>query len=367
MQGIRGVDPKMIRGKLSQVITLAIVNLAALMVIVIGCELAFGNWFSPFVPPGAAVVDQDYTYRQTLYNPPGLIRYVRDKFGLRGVHEPLNQVQVVTVGGSTTDQRYVSEGQTWQDVWRKAANVAVANAGVDGMSSFGHIVAVADWLHKIPGFKPKYYLHYVGVNDASLAGDKGKLGDLSEEVSSWRHLIIRRSVLAKAVAKLWFRASGPREVTHRRMKVPPLLPLGEMKLASLDTHAIEKYVEQIYKPNLRRLVELSAPRGEKVIFVSQPANPALVRWQDGKTYVTTSQEGMQHWALALGMINRANREVCTESADCQFADVAGKVSFAPNDFYDLVHNTPSGARKIGEFLAQELSLAKRAAIAAPAH
>jgi hypothetical protein len=357
----------MFRSKFSQVITLVIVNLAALAVIVIGCELIFGNWFAPFVPPGAAIVDQDYTYSQTLYEPAGEIRYVRDKFGLRGVHEPLNHVQVVTVGGSTTDQRYIGEGQTWQDVWRKAGKIAVANAGVDGMSSFGHIVAVTDWLHKIPGFEPKYYLHYVGVNDASLTGDGRRLGDLSNEVSSWRHDIVRRSVLAKGLAKLWFRASGPREVTHQRMNVPPMLPLEEMKLASLDTHDIEKYVAQIYKPNLRRLLELSAQRGEKVIFASQPANPALVRWRDGKTYVAPSRQRLAHWAVALGMINRANRDVCAQSTDCQFVDVAGKVSFAADDFYDLVHNTPSGARKIGEFFAQEVPIAKRDAIAAPAH
>ncbi len=357
----------MARSKLSQVVVLLIVNVAALAGIVIGCELIFGNWFTPYVPPGAAIVDQDYTYRQSLYDPAGEIRYVRDKFGLRGVHEPLDRVQVVTVGGSTTDQRYVGEGQTWQDVWRKAGNVAVANAGVDGMSSFGHIAAVTEWLHKIPGLKPEYYLHFIGVNDASLSGDGKKLSDFSNEVSSWRHDLLRRSVLAKGLAKLWFRASGAREVTHRRMKVAPALPLDAMKQASLDTGDIEKYIAEYYKPNLRRLLELHARRGEKVIFVSQPANPAIVRWKDGKVFLAPSRDGLQHWALALGMINRANGEVCAESTNCQFVDVAAQVAFAPEDFYDLVHNTPSGARKIGEFLAQALPMAKRGAIAAPAH
>jgi hypothetical protein len=44
---------------------------------------------------------------------------------------------------------------------------------------------------------------------------------------------VRRSVPAKALAKLWFRTSGPREithqVTHQRMNVPPMLPLDAMK------------------------------------------------------------------------------------------------------------------------------------------
>jgi hypothetical protein len=43
-------------------------------------------------------------------------------------------------------------------------------------------------------------------------------------------------VLAKALAKLWFRASGPREVTHQRMNVPRMLPL--------DTGDFEKYIAQ---------------------------------------------------------------------------------------------------------------------------
>jgi hypothetical protein len=110
------LGPKMIRSEFSQVMPLIIVKLVTLATIVIGCELIIGNWFAPYVPPEAAIVDQDYTYRKNLYEPAREIRYVCDKFGLRGVCEPLNQVQVLTVGGSTTDQRSVGEGRTWQDV-----------------------------------------------------------------------------------------------------------------------------------------------------------------------------------------------------------------------------------------------------------
>jgi hypothetical protein len=110
------LGPKMIRSEFSQVMPLIIVYLVALTTIVIGCELIFGNRFALFEPPEAAIGDQDYTYRQNLYEPAREIRYVRDKFGLCGVCEPLNQLQVLTVGGSTTDQRSVGEGRTWPDV-----------------------------------------------------------------------------------------------------------------------------------------------------------------------------------------------------------------------------------------------------------
>ena len=67
------------------------------------------------------------------------------------------------------------------------------------------------------------------------------------------------------------------------------------------------------------------------------------------------------------MISRANRDVCAELANCQTGDVATKISFTPNDFYYLVHNNQSGARKVGKFLARQVPVTKRGTIAAPVH
>jgi hypothetical protein len=103
-------------------------------VLTIGVELAFGNWFTPYVIPQHVIVNRTYVYRQELYQPAGKIVYSRDRFGLRGVHEPLPKVELVTVGGSTTDQRYIGEGETWQDALRSRSGIAVANAGNDGMT-----------------------------------------------------------------------------------------------------------------------------------------------------------------------------------------------------------------------------------------
>jgi hypothetical protein len=58
----------------------------------------------------------------------------------------------------------------------------------------------------------------------------------------------------------------------------------------------------------------------------------------------------------LDEINAATRTVCNEYPDdCRLIDVANDLSFEPGDFYDLVHNTPAGARKLGEFLAPRLT------------
>lgn len=43
------------------------------------------------------------------------------RYGFRGSYPSPGAIDMVTVGGSTTDQRFVTEGKTWQDVLTKEA------------------------------------------------------------------------------------------------------------------------------------------------------------------------------------------------------------------------------------------------------
>jgi hypothetical protein len=347
------------RGKFSAFARIAAVNLLLTVAGVAAIELAFGDWRAAYMPPLGAVVDRTYVYRQNLYEPAGEIVYSRDKYGLRGVHESLSQVQLVTVGGSTTDQRYIADAQTWQEVLRSQTGIAVANAGSDGMSSFGHIVAVSEWLHQVPGFSPKYYLHYLGANDASLSAGNDA-SDRSGHDSPWLLDVRKRSMIVKSFVKAWLASGRPREVNHGQVHLGP--GATEMIKASADNNEIENFIENSYAPNLRKLIALHRKRNESVIFVSQQPNPALVRWNDDDTFVSAQFPDIQRWAVALRLINSATRSVCAEAADiCHFSDPAGKLVLEPADFYDLAHLTPSGTHKLGEFLAKDLTFLPRTA------
>ena len=53
---------------------------------------------------------------------------------------------VLTIGGSTTDQRYVNEGATWQDnLDRLIPKYDFINGGIDGQSSYGHLISMRLW------------------------------------------------------------------------------------------------------------------------------------------------------------------------------------------------------------------------------
>jgi hypothetical protein len=52
-------------------------------------------------------------------------------------------------------------------------------------------------------------------------------------------------------------------------------------------------------------------------------------------------------------LNRELLDYCARTGTTCF-DLASEVSFGVDDYYDYLHNTPSGAEKIGRYLAERL-------------
>src|SRR4029077_10169586 len=121
------------------------------------------------------------------------------------------------------------------------------------------------------------------------------------------------------------------------------------------THkAIVAYVENRYKPNLHRLIDLHQQSGEQALPVSQAAHPnAFLRYGDD-VLVSVPAE-YRSWVMALVAMNAATQQVCREHPyACHFIDVAAKLPVERSDFYDFAHTTPSGSRKLGRFISREL-------------
>ena len=114
-----------------------------------------------------------------------------------------------------------------------------------------------------------------------------------------------------------------------------------------------EYVRRIYEPNLRRLIAEHQKRDEQVIFVSQATRPSMFRMEGDTIWVR--DPGIAAYAVALGLINAATQRVCNQSAPrCRFIDLASEISFEDDEFYDNVHTTPAGSRRIGTYLGKKL-------------
>lgn len=153
-------------------------------------ELIFGGWFQKknkirFLN---LVQDKEVVYYSDLYSDSLIeITYKRDKFGFRGQHifNKPNTIDILTLGGSTTDQRFITEGQTWQDNLEELflklnKKVRIANAGVDGQSTVGHIKDFEIWFPSVPGLKPRILLFYIGINDVARIVGEVTYDDLND-------------------------------------------------------------------------------------------------------------------------------------------------------------------------------------------
>ena len=323
------------------------INLALILFGLVLAELIFGNWFMPYAPPDSKVFDRKFVVWQDLYEPHSTITYIRDRYGLRGVHDPISKVDIVTVGGSTTDQGFITEGATWQDVIHNETGLVVANAGIDGMALSSHVAVIENWLHRIPGLHPRYYLHFLGVNDATQPSRPAILTGMD----SWNRWLRPRSAIYLALRRIQDRFAPPLVVTHKGM-IPGGAPVWAR--VELDQIKISKFIEASFKPTLRTLIKAHDVKNETVILVTQPANPLAVRREGEAVFVSSPH--ISEWAATLWAINRSMSQVCHEEAvSCHFIDMADEMRFEPEDFYDLVHYTPNGASRIGKFLSSRLS------------
>ena len=103
---------------ISRIFRLILVNGAIFTISLVLIEIFFGNWV---VEDNLDILsvprNRDSTYQVShLYPREGPIRYRTDKHGFRGAYSDVSQIDVLTLGGSTTVQLYIDEKETWQAV-----------------------------------------------------------------------------------------------------------------------------------------------------------------------------------------------------------------------------------------------------------
>ncbi len=176
-----------------------VVNLAGVLAGLGLLELWFGGRaLNPLSIP--LDVELQFDVRDLYESPEGpMITYRRDRHGLRGRYVDPGSIEILTIGGSTTDQRYLDDQRTWQSVLQRAfaqdgRDVEVVNAGVDGQSTLGNLANFEYWFPKIPGLNARFVLVYVGTNDFFLDASDATTFDDPRDKSDAAWLLGRSAV-----------------------------------------------------------------------------------------------------------------------------------------------------------------------------
>lgn len=340
------------------------VNLAVFLVGIAVLELTFGGWCNPrklnrlnLMRATTILYDASAFY----VAPNGPVVYRRDEFGLRGRYPSPDQIDILTIGGSTTDQRLITEGETWQDVLAqefatRGRAVSVVNAGVDGQSTYGHIKDFDWWFPSIPNLRARYFLFYVGVNDLYVSPNTTK--DDLVQVGSIRTLIKERSAFYYVYRTLYgIHEAAVAQINHRKVDFTRIR-WTEAPVVSDHARLMRPRIDA-YRTRLRILGQRVRASGGTAICVTQVQRKYKKR--DDRIIgdeAPTSCDGVQINGVdsyyMMQLLNQATMEECGSMGGLP-VDLANELVFEDDDFYDFEHTTPRGAAKIGHYLYQRLA------------
>jgi hypothetical protein len=304
--------------------------------------------------------------------------HTKNSLGFRGPEPPADfadWLTLVAVGGSTTECFYLSDGRTWperlgarlQPDFRK---VWVDNAGLDGHSTFGHLLLTRQAL--VP-LHPKVVLYLVALND--MFTDAPREFDRVEQ-NPWG-TIADHSELAATLLNLyrWERTrkiedlgAMPKPVALRDRPIHPVPPAQAERLWDEQVPRLAAF-----RDRLERLVAMDRENGIEPVLITQPS---LLGGVDPRTGIDTRPMEVELWekldgALAWRILERYNdvtREVGRERGVLTI-DLARSLPKDSTFFYDFFHMTNPGADRVGAILHDALTpwLAARYPAWAPAY
>ena len=157
-----------------------LINFSILFLFLSSIEILLGKWFkniflsekTEYLNIPGFYKDKKYFYdAKKLYksNVSVPIEIYKDKLGYRS-RSNNNKPKVLTIGGSTTEEFFVTEGKTWQDnLDLLQPQFDFINAGISGQSTFGHLESIKEWHSKyLKDSEINAIIFYLGLNDRNF-------------------------------------------------------------------------------------------------------------------------------------------------------------------------------------------------------
>ena len=170
---------KINKRNINQLAKLSFYNFLVLFSLVFFLELILGNYFKKKSPASEIPLvdfsksrkwDVANLYKNNENDTKNIIEYVRDENGFRSFEKNYSKKIVLTVGGSTTAQKAITEKKTWQDFLDiDLPKYDFVNGGMDGFSSYAHVISLNNWYPSaLKNYEVDTIIYYIGINDIPL-------------------------------------------------------------------------------------------------------------------------------------------------------------------------------------------------------
>ncbi|SRR5579871_21310 len=311
-------------------------------------------------------VDQKTTIYNSI-NPKldSIIVNTRNALGFRGPDKPLNfedHLSIITVGGSTTECKFLNDNKTWPFLLGVALghgfkNIWLNNAGLDGHSTFGHQVLLNDYIIRL---HPKIVTFLVGIND--VESDQPSFHDKLNTKGAYpdlKHFIAENSEVINLVINFsrGWRAQKLNNTTQKLLVLKKdndiVLPDSVYQQRLNDQN---KYLPN-YQKRIEQLMDTCIKHGIEPVLITQPNlfgigtdSASGVNLETFK--VEPGLSGRLLWKI-LEEYNDVTRKVCAQK-NIPLIDLAHLMPKNSIYFYDASHFTNAGAQKVADIIAQQL-------------
>lgn len=292
--------------------------------------------------------------------------HTKNALGFRGEPPPRDfrdYLTIITIGGSTTECFYLSDGRTWPDLLgqklsRGFNRVWVNNAGLDGASTYRHLILMEDYVVTL---RPKVVLFLVGINDVGagdIAAAEPRRGhDLKHR---WRALLYRSEVYALGQNLFRYFIAQSRGLHHteidlRKAGMLDHLPAGTASrmLQDYETNSLPFFAQR-----LEKLVKVCRDHGIEPVLITQPT-----LYGPGTDPVT----GVNLSTVKLGddlngglmfkvvdLYNDVTRRVAQKDG-VLLIDLARELPRNSAYYYDYLHYTEPGAAEVAGIVDRHLA------------
>lgn len=349
-----------INKKLASLLIVTLSCLTGLVVIEIG--LRFIHFDNPWQVNEEANILRNFQFTydvSKLYSSDSLnVKYMRNEYGLRDSCVSPDQIEILTIGGSTTDQRYVPLELTYQSRLQERLNDVddgfgcVSNAGIDGHSTWGHLFAFENWFPLIPELRPKFILLYVGINDANFSRANTPKVTYYQINKNTIKTFLKTFQLVKALLPIYrlIRQSSENLSTVYAGHNPRSYVRSDYKVTEMNEETIRLSTEnaEAFKSRMIGLLEQIRTLNAIPVCVTQPHRYVIEVNDQTYGIPNVLGEGLSgiDYDFSIRQLNAVMFELCGQNTLDLYSH-----SFLNSHFYDGAHTTPLGSQVIGERMA----------------
>lgn len=269
------------------------------------------------------------------------------------------ELTVITIGGSTTECHFLSDNRTWPYLLGKKLADSVPgcwlnNAGLDGQSTFGHIVMLNDYVKKL---HPSVVVFLTGINDMETSSPSfhDKLYQRGA-YPDFPHFLFNNSEVLNLGLNLvrGWRARRFNNTTNGMMVLDSMRRL--VLPDSVMRDRLERQAPYLsgYRDRLNALADSCLAWHIVPVFVTQPDQFGFgrdpVAGADLAAFpVDSTVNGLLLWEM-LERYNDVVRGMCAERG-LPMVDLARLMPKNSLYFYDMSHFTNAGAEEVAGLLA----------------